>query len=177
MREDGSFAYLNQKALDVWGYNEDEATHFRVPDVDTIYNDEALHQLFSRAQTEVILHFETLHKRKEGTVFPVEVNVNAITLNGEAHLFAVARDINAAKVAEDALRESIDRYRNLIKQSPVAIALTRGSEFVFESINEPMLQMMNKLDNEDVLGKKLLEVLPEFRPATIQDFTTCAGTR
>ena len=103
MREDGSFAYLNHKALEAWGYSEEEARHLRVPDVDPIYQEELFLQLFSRAQKETVAEFETLHKRKNGEVFPVEVNVVGLKLEGEPYLFAIARDISERKKAEKAM--------------------------------------------------------------------------
>lgn len=59
--------------------------------------------------------------------------------------------------------ESVSRFRSAIEQAPVAIALTRGEEMIFESINEPMLQVINRQNKMDVLGRKLLDVLPQLR--------------
>lgn len=70
MREDGSFAYLNKKALEAWGYTEGEALQLRFPDADPVYQQEAFSQLFAKAQKETIPQFETLHKRKGGHIFP-----------------------------------------------------------------------------------------------------------
>lgn len=104
MREDGTFAYLNQKALEAWGFTEEEAAHIRVPDVDPIYQDKMFSESFARAQKEVIPQFETLHKRKDGHIYPVEVNMGGLTLDGKPHLFAVARDITGRKQAEEAIK-------------------------------------------------------------------------
>lgn len=76
------------------------------------------------------------------------------------------------KLLEDSqrrLQESEDRFRNVIEQAPVAIGLTRGEDFVFESINPPMLQLINKKDKQEVLGKPLAEVLPELETQPVFD--------
>jgi PAS domain S-box-containing protein len=101
MREDGTFAYLNKKGLDVWDYTNEEVRPIRVPDVDRLYNDVAYKELFEKAQRETIPQFETLYKRKNGHVFPVELNVNGIMLNGKPHLFAIARDISERRKQEE----------------------------------------------------------------------------
>ena len=67
------------------------------------------------------------------------------------------------------LQENETRFRNMIEQAPVAIALTRGEEMIFESINAPMLAMINKKSKNDVLGKKLVEVLPELESQPVYD--------
>ena len=105
MREDGSFAYLNKNALEAWDYTEEEIQHLRVPDADPVYQHEAFLQLFAKAQKESIPQFETLHKRKGGDVFPVEVNVVGLTIGEKPYLFAIARDITKRKEAEEELKE------------------------------------------------------------------------
>lgn len=131
MREDGTFAYLNRKALEAWGYTEEEAGHIRVPDVDTIYQDEAFSEVFARAQKGAVLQFETLHRRKDGLVYPVEVNMNGILLNGIPHMFAVARDITERKKAEEALHISEERQSFLLKLSDRIRSLTNAGEIQF----------------------------------------------
>lgn len=76
-------------------------------------------------------------------------------------MVGVSLDITDRKVAEAALQQSEERFRNIIEQTPVAIALTRGDDLVFESINAPMLRLIGKSTEQDVLGKPLAEVLPE----------------
>ena len=111
MREDGSFAYLNKKGLEAWGYTKEEVRHLHVPDVDPIYQQEAFLQLFTRAQKEAIPQFETLHKTKEGRIFPVEVNVVGLTLGDTPYLFAIARDITLRKQNEEEMKVSNEELR------------------------------------------------------------------
>jgi PAS domain S-box-containing protein len=106
MRQDGSFAYLNKKALQVWGYTEEEAKNIRVPDVEPVFLDGTFEEVFQKAQSGAILHLETVHKRKNGETFHVEINMNGINLAGVPHLFAVARDITERKKAKEVLERS-----------------------------------------------------------------------
>jgi PAS domain S-box-containing protein len=101
MREDGSFAYLNEKALEAWGYSKEEAKYIKVPDVDPIYQFDLFNSVFKRAQKEVIPQFETLHKKKDGTIYHVEVNMGGLVLDGKPHMFAIARDITERKRTEE----------------------------------------------------------------------------
>ena len=114
MREDGTFAYLNQLALDRWGYTTDEARHLRVADVDPIYAGTAFTDLFAGAQVGKLPPFDTLHRKKDGTTYPVEINMGGLLLDGKPHLFAVARDITDRKKAEVALRASEQRFQAAI---------------------------------------------------------------
>jgi PAS domain S-box-containing protein len=57
--------------------------------------------------------FETVHQRKDGTIVPVEINSHVVGLLGKQVMVSVVRDITQRKQAEDALRESEDRFRTL----------------------------------------------------------------
>lgn len=82
-------------------------------------------------------------------------------------LIVHASDVTAAKQIELALRESEARFRTLVEQAPVPIGMTRGREMVFEAINAPMLDLIGK--TKDVLGKRLLDILPELKGQQVMD--------
>lgn len=78
------------------------------------------------------------------------------------NMAGVSLDITDRKEAELKLQESESRFRDILEQAPVAIGLTRGEDFVFESINSPMLQLIHRKHKQDVIGKPLIDVLPEL---------------
>jgi PAS domain S-box-containing protein len=70
------------------------------------------------------------HRRKDGTVFPVEVYVGSVDYGGERMIFASARDITERVRAEERLRQAEERYRTLVEQLPAVTFIDRadGSE-------------------------------------------------
>ncbi|MDN3579273.1 PAS domain S-box protein [Mucilaginibacter flavus] len=103
MREDGAFAYVNNVALDEWGYNEAEALGLRISNVDVYFNAETFAIAFNRAQEQNIPPHETLYRRRNGSVYPVEINMVSLVLGDKPHLFAIARDITERKKAREEL--------------------------------------------------------------------------
>jgi diguanylate cyclase (GGDEF)-like protein/PAS domain S-box-containing protein len=73
----------------------------------------------SQTQTGMI---ETVHQRKDGTRFPVEVYLRAMKSEGRQILVAVVRDISSRLKAEADLRESEDRFRAIFHQAGVGLA-------------------------------------------------------
>ena len=68
-----------------------------------------------------ICFFEWQHRRMSGTEFPAEVLLSAMEVQGRKILQAVVRDITDRRKAEDTLRESEERFRTMIEQSPIAM--------------------------------------------------------
>ena len=82
--------------------------------------------------------------------------------------FGTATDITNRKLIEQSLKNSENRFRIMVEQAQVPIAMTRGREMVFEAINVPMLQSIGKT-GINVLQKSVSEVLPELEGQALMD--------
>lgn len=72
------------------------------------------------AQPEV---FETIHRRHDGSLFPVEISVRGVKFEGADYIYASSRDITARKQAEAQLKERENQLQIFIEYSPAAIAM------------------------------------------------------
>jgi PAS domain S-box-containing protein len=68
-------------------------------------------------------HFEFWGKRKNGDVFPKEVNIYKTLFDGNEAIIAFAQDITERKLSQLELAESEERYRTLFNSAPVGILL------------------------------------------------------
>ena len=75
------------------------------------------------------------HRRKDGTVFPVEVHTSRVLYGGRQFLLMVARDISDRLRAEEAVRQSEKQLREVIESIP-AIAWTSSSDGSVEFVNK-----------------------------------------
>jgi PAS domain S-box-containing protein len=113
IRADGSICEANGAALSAYGYGYEELVALNIADL----RDPATAHLVPRQLSEANEHgimFETVHRRKDGTLFPVEVNSRGAAVGKERLLFSVIRDITDRRRAEQEIRESEARYRALI---------------------------------------------------------------
>jgi PAS domain S-box-containing protein len=74
------------------------------------------------------LIFDSVYRRKDGTLFPVEVSARMLDYGDKTILVALARDITERKQMEETLRESEERFRKIFHSSPVAIRITTLEE-------------------------------------------------
>lgn len=76
----------------------------------------------------------------------------------------VARDVTEQKKAEDALRESEERYRKLVELSPEAIIVFRECKLLYA--NPAAVRLWGANNAEDLLGRSVLEMVhPDYREA------------
>jgi PAS domain S-box-containing protein len=65
--------------------------------------------------------YRALHRRKDGSTYPVEISREAVKSGGETYILGIARDITARLKAEAALRESERRLGLALESSGLAL--------------------------------------------------------
>ena len=114
--EDWTVLDVNRQACDSLGYSSEELIGQRKRDFDVGLDDMSIQRLKQRMLAGEAITFETRHRRKDGTSFPVEVRVGRFEQGGRRYLCLV-RDISERKRAEDELRASEERFRTLFRFS------------------------------------------------------------
>ena len=78
---------------------------------------------------------------------------------------------NQKTVSLDFLSAAENQVHHLFEQAPVAIIILNGPEFIFELANKRALEILGKV-KEEVLGHKLVDVLPELKSLGYIDVLT-----
>ncbi|GAB4317527.1 MAG: hypothetical protein Kow0074_06170 [Candidatus Zixiibacteriota bacterium] len=118
---DGSFRYVNRAAQQSLGYSETELLSMHVWDIDPLMPEERWPSTFRELRFKSEMTFETIHQRRDGTRFPVQISASLLELDGEVLICAFARDITSQKESENRLRDSESRYRALLEHAGLGI--------------------------------------------------------
>jgi two-component system cell cycle sensor histidine kinase/response regulator CckA len=94
------------------------------------------------------------HTRKDGSTFDAEVSLTALTLSGKVHLQAIVRDITARRAAEQAMRESEERFRLLSEAAFEGIGISEQGRIV--DCNEDLAAMLGYTRGE-MIGRPVLD--------------------
>jgi len=115
MGADAKFVYVNDAACRALGYSQDELLTMTVHDIDPDFPPEAWAGHWREVKKQRSFTVESHHRRKDGTVLPVEICANFVQFGGKEYNCAFARDISDRKQAEEALRESEAKWRVLMQ--------------------------------------------------------------
>ncbi|MHC4322998.1 MAG: sensor histidine kinase, partial [Planctomycetota bacterium] len=157
--EDGSILDVNNKMLEMYGF--DDKSNIVGSFIDNIssgekpYTIEDAGKWVRRAVKEGPQLFEWHAKDKKGRLFWIEVNLKKAVIGGKDRILAIVRDISERKKAEEALRESEDRFRNIFNNAMVGLYRTTPDGRVLMA-NPAILQMLGYESFEE-LAKRNLE--------------------
>jgi two-component system, LuxR family, sensor kinase FixL len=103
---DGRFLEVNEASLRQLGYTREELRRLTIFDVDPMLDRDRFESDGETIMAGKPLQLETIHRRKDGTTFPVDVSISNLQVGDRMHRFALVRDITARKQAEaEAVRQ------------------------------------------------------------------------
>ena len=155
------FTAVNDAALRHYGYTRDEFLQMRITDI--------------RPQEEIPRVMETLrnlgerrgphpfrHRKKDGTVFEAEITSFEFLSAGRRARLVIAQDVTDRNRAEEELRRSEERYRELFENAN-DLVYTHDLQGIVTSMNVAG-ERMTGYSREEVLGRSISEfVVPEHR--------------
>ncbi len=98
------FLDANRKACRELGYSRDEFLSLRVSDIDPTLDESSHSKLQKEIGESGCALFERVHRRKDGSTFPVEINLKRVQLD-RLYWVSVVRDITERKRVEETLRQ------------------------------------------------------------------------
>ncbi|NNL41850.1 MAG: PAS domain S-box protein, partial [Desulfobacterales bacterium] len=112
------FIDVNNKVTEMFGYSAREALELSVEDISSgvpPFTRETAVKLLRKARAGEPQIFDWHARHKDGHLFWTEVSLKRGTIAGRGCLLAIERDITERKQAEEALRESEERYRSFVQ--------------------------------------------------------------
>lgn len=115
----GGIVDVNRQACDSLGYSREELLAMSVQDIDVSQTPEQIARLWENIVPGIPVFFEGLHRRKDGSTFPVEVAGGIIEIGGKPYVFGLARNITERKRAQGMLQRQAQMI-NQIHDSVIA---------------------------------------------------------
>ncbi len=140
---DGKFLEANKTSCKRLGYSREELLQMTPYDLDPKYK-KSLPKIFKRIYREGEYNFETVHMRKDGSIFPIILNTHIMEYDGKTMVLTVAKDMREQKKTKEDLLYAM-KVRNVLEtvvnNSPVVVFLCSPEnkwpvEFISENISQ-----------------------------------------
>jgi len=167
--QNGNVYEANQRFADMLGYSLEEVSQLHVFDWEFLYPREQTIEMIKTVD-EKGDHFETQHRRKDGTIFNVEISTNGAMFAGHKLIFCVCRDITERKQMEKALRESEEKFSVAFRSSPDMIIITNLEDGSYVEVNDSFVKTTG-YTRKQLIGHNVGEFNLWVKPAELDRMT------
>jgi two-component system cell cycle sensor histidine kinase/response regulator CckA len=153
----GNLTYVNNSFLKMWGY-DDESEVLGKPAVDFWQVKEKAWEVVEALHGGNSVTGELVAKRKDGSLFDVQLSASTITdeTGKPTYMMASFMDITERKRAEEALRESEERFRSIFENVAVGLYRTTPDGRILMA-NPAFVRMLGYPSFEELAQRNLEE--------------------
>lgn len=160
---DGCIIFWNQAAAKIFGYSSAEVLG---RELHNTLAPSRYHKSYRKAFDQFVesgtggvvgkmVELEALHK--DGNEFPIELSVSALRMHKKWYAVGIVRDITERKRSEEALRNSEQRYKAILRAVPNTVMISDRHTGRILEVNERFLELTGYSENES-LGKTVRDL-------------------
>jgi two-component system sporulation sensor kinase A len=158
---EGNFVGANKQAEELTGYKLEELAGKNMLEVGLISEEDlpkAMKGIQKNLRGEESGPDEYRITKKDGTTAILEQSSFPVARAGKVEVIGIARDITQRKKMEDALRESEEKIRNILRSSPDAIVVTELDGTIVDC-NDAAINLSGLSTQEELRGKNSYELI------------------
>ena len=163
VRTDGQIIEANNAALKAYGYARQELLSLKIDALREPQTHALIAEQMEQADKEGIL-FETMHRRQDGSCFPVEISAQSTVIGNEKVILSIIRDITQRKHTEKALSAANKRIADILESITDAF-VAFDQEWRYTYVNEEAARLLQK-SRQELLGKQLWQ---DIFPASVDN--------
>jgi PAS domain S-box-containing protein len=162
------FIDVNDAALSLYGYSREEFLKLMHQNI-TAEPEKSDISVMQTLKGELLRIPVRYHKKKDGTIFPVEISASTFTLKNRKVLCGVIRDITERMQTEKALRESKEKYCMIFENIREIYYEVTLDGIILEI--SPSIEKVSKYSREELIGTSVysLYAFPEKRDEFLKE--------
>lgn len=153
----GELVEFNDQTCKTLGYTREELKSLKVSDFEVVETPEEIEKHIKYVLEEGRDLFMTKHRTKDGRVRDIQVNSISITIHGKKYIQTIARDITDRVEMVEALRESEEKYRQLVENANDIIYET-DINGILTFIN-PVAEKVTGYSEKELVGKNFIDFI------------------
>ncbi|MBN2525561.1 MAG: PAS domain S-box protein [Deltaproteobacteria bacterium] len=164
----GNIYNVNDEAARMLGYTKEELESLCLFDIDPTVTHENYDAIWQVLADNGANFFESLHRKKDGTLLPVEIYANLLEYDGKIFSIAFSKDISKRKEAEKELNDNILRLQTIYNTLPIVVWAT-DAKGIFVLSEGNVLKKFG-LKPGEIVGTSAFEVYKDY-PDFIESLT------
>ncbi|WP_251941678.1 PAS domain S-box protein [Salinibacter ruber] len=160
---DGQLLLANPRLCEMTGYDADTLTRRHMWDVDVSLNPDDARARWATMAPGDQHRREGRYRRKEGSTFPVEVDLRCIAVDGARQFVATGWDTTEHRRTENALREKEARLRGLANSLPgvtYQFYVRPGGEWGYHFVGEKAASVLGLSPDPDGFYDRFVQCIP-----------------
>lgn len=167
----------NQAAAEMHGYSVEELLEMKITDMDTPETADRAPALVQRIMRGEWISAELNHRRKDGTVFPVEISAGLLEFGNHKYILVFDRDVTERKQAEEALQRAeqlkvcgdlaaglTHEMKNSLAGIKVSTEVLLDELVLSEDDRRVLMSMIGEIRRMELLMRDLLNFARPSRP-------------
>ncbi|HTG01203.1 MAG TPA: PAS domain S-box protein [Nitrospirota bacterium] len=159
------FLAVNDAMVEQYGFSRQELLSMTILDIRPPEDIPAIREMLAYRKMDMSLAASWRHRKKDGTVFFAEVTSHPILAAGRPARFVMAMDVTSRKRAEDALRRSEEKYRDLFENANDAIFIL-DSNMRYCDVNRKAVELLG-FSKSELLGMGIGDLIPPDEKARL----------
>lgn len=158
----GRFIDVSQAACDQLGYSRDELLAMRVSDIDPARPEDTW-EPWGPSGGEQPLQVTSVHRRKDGSTFPVDVGISLVEMGGRRLCVTVVRDATERELAAETLRLQEEKLRLVLEATEEGVYAV-GLDGVCTLCNPAAVRMLGYDRPDDIVGRDVHALIHHSHP-------------
>ena len=168
MDANAQFFYVNEAACQLLGYSREELLSMSIQDVDLNFPTQSWSEYWEELKSQSSFTLESTNRASDGRIFPIELSVNYLEFNGQEYNCVFVRDTTKRKQAEEALRESEERFRRLVEQA-VDTIIVHDIEGQILDANQQACDSLG-YSREELLTLSIADIEDNYKPGAVWQY-------
>jgi len=144
----------NERALEAYGYSRKEFIGMNISGLRTPEELPLLKEHIKNLNENGSSYIETIHKRRDGTTFPIEISSYTVEVEGVRFYQSIGRDVSDRKRTEEEMRESNKKLSTIINNlRGVVFRCSNDRDWTMQYISDGIYELAGYLPNEFVNNK------------------------
>lgn len=158
--KNGNFLYINDAGSKMLGYEKSELLKKHISEINVNATRERWTEVWNYVKEHKTITLESIHRRKDGSLFPVELTSNYIVFEGREFCNGFAKDITKRKEIEENLGKR-EAYMSAILENVPFLLWLKDVEGKFLAVNTRFALSSGNKESKELIGKTDLDIWPD----------------